>query len=388
LSNCSPIAHVDISAFGKELEAIRDEAVSAIDVNDLKHLKRVEWYGRFATIFGYATAWIAFNPIASFFISLGHFTRWLVAHHVSHRGYDKVPGMPDRLTSRYFAKGYRRFLDWFDWIHPAAWYYEHNILHHYHTGEEKDPDLVERYTEYLRNLKIPLFLKYIAMGIASISWKIIYYAPNTISTLDPVNHKRLKDDHLVFITLRNIFELTNPVVRRLWTSCYLPYGVVHFVLIPLLFLPLGSNAVFWVFVNKILAEAMTNFHSFLVIGPNHTADDLYRYQFHYDNKDQFYVTQIMGSVNYRCGHEIPDYLCIWVNYQIEHHLFPDLPMLKYRMIQPKVKALCQKYNVPYRQESVFKRFQRMLAVCVGTASMRQLEEFPQTLNTNTSMAAN
>ena len=132
----------------------------------------------------------------------------------------------------------------------------------------------------------------------------------------------------------------------------------------------------FVFWNKILAELMVNFHSFLVIGPNHTADDLYRYRFHYDNKNEFYVTQIMGSVNYSCGYEIADYLCIWVNYQIEHHIFPDLPMTKYREIQPKIKELCAKHKIPYRQESIFRRFGRMLDVCVGKTSLRNLESLP------------
>ncbi len=35
-----------------------------------------------------------------------------------------------RLSQR-FAQGKRRFIDWFDWILPEAWNYEHNILHHY-----------------------------------------------------------------------------------------------------------------------------------------------------------------------------------------------------------------------------------------------------------------
>ena len=49
---------------------------------------------------------------------------------------------------------------------------------------------------------------------------------------------------------------------------------------------------------------------------------------------------------------------------------------RYCLIQPRVKSLCLKHNLPYRQESVFRRFGRMLDVCVGKTSMRQLEVFP------------
>jgi hypothetical protein len=66
----------------------------------------------------------------------------------------------------------------------------------------------------------------------------------------------------------------------------------------------------------------------------------------------------------------------WLGYQIEHHLIPDLPMRQYCLIQPRVKALCLAHGVPYRQESVFRRFGRLLDVCVGKTTMRQLEAFP------------
>jgi fatty acid desaturase len=373
----STIKEFDLSAFAAEIEQIGEQAYNSINHSDFKHLKRVELYGRLASIFGYATAWIIPNPITAFALSLGQFTRWLLMHHISHRGYDKVPNIPKRYTSKGFAQGWRRFIDWFDWVHPVAWDYEHNVLHHYHTGEDHDPDVAERHTELLRELKIPRSFKYLALLLAGLTWKFTYYAPNTLSVIDPENKKRVRKEHIIFITIKNIFDLRNKYVQKLWTDCYLPYATFHFVIIPLLFLPLGQTAVLFVLLNKLLAEAMTNFHSFLVIGPNHTADDLYRFNFHYKDKKEFYLTQITGSANYKTGTEMVDYLSIWLNYQIEHHLFPDLPMLKYREMQPKVKEICARYGVPYKQESIFKRFYRMLNVCVGKTSMQQIDSITE-----------
>jgi hypothetical protein len=51
-------------------------------------------------------------------------------------------------------------------------------------------------------------------------------------------------------------------------------------------------------------------------------------------------------------------------------------MRQYTLIQPRVKALCQAHGLVYRQESVFRRFGRLLDVCVGKTTMRQLEAFP------------
>ena len=63
----------------------------------------------------------------------------------------------------------------------------------------------------------------------------------------------------------------------------------------------------------------------------------------------------------------------YLNFQIEHHLFPDVPMLKYKEYQPRVKAICEKYNIPYKQESFSKRLRKMLDIAVGKSSMKRVK---------------
>jgi len=363
---------MNIEGLAEDLEALRLETNQNVSIEDFRHLQKIEWWGRGLSFLGYSTAWLLFpNPITAFCISMGHFTRWLLAHHILHRGYDKIEGVPVRYTSKGFARGWRRFIDWGDWLQPDAWDYEHNILHHFHTGECHDPDVAERHTEYLRTLKIPYFLKYFLLFIVACTWKFTYYAPNTVSVLDPKNAARIKKEHIIYLTIKNIFDFSRKEVRTLWTHCYLPYGTLHFIVLPLIFYPIGGlTSVLFVLGNKILAEILTNIHSFIVIGPNHTADDIYRFDFHYRDKREYYLTQILGSVNYRCGTDLIDYLSIWLNYQIEHHIFPDLPMRQYRLIQPKVKAICERHGVPYRQEPMFRRLKRMVDVCVGKQKMK------------------
>jgi hypothetical protein len=69
---------------------------------------------------------------------------------------------------------------------------------------------------------------------------------------------------------------------------------------------------------------------------------------------------------------VNDYLHGFLNYQIEHHLFPDLPPSSLRRIQPQVKALCALHGIPYVQESVVRRFAALQAVFIGDASMPRL----------------
>ena len=50
----------------------------------------------------------------------------------------------------------------------------------------------------------------------------------------------------------------------------------------------------------------------------------------------------------RCWRSPSGNLC----YQIEHHLFPDLPSNRYAEIATRVRALCDKYDLPYTTGSL------------------------------------
>jgi fatty acid desaturase len=74
-------------------------------------------------------------------------------------------------------------------------------------------------------------------------------------------------------------------------------------------------------------------------------------------------------VNFATGGDLNDFLHGFLNYQIEHHLFPDLPPRQYQRIAPRVRAICEKYGVPYRQEPVLERVRKLVAIAVGDASL-------------------
>ncbi|HRH90977.1 MAG TPA: hypothetical protein PLW01_03575 [Agitococcus sp.] len=44
-------------------------------------------------------------------------------------------------------------------------------------------------------------------------------------------------------------------------------------------------------------------------------------------------------------------------------------MSEYQRLQPQVKALCEKYSIPYVQESVWVRLKKTVDVMVGNSSM-------------------
>src|SRR6478609_11798691 len=111
----APSTPVDFAAFAKDLDALLERTREGLSEADYAHLTKIERWGRACTAAGYATAWIAPNPLSAFLLSTGRMVRWaMVGHHVSHRGYDRVPGAPETRTSSAFAKGKRRFVDWLD----------------------------------------------------------------------------------------------------------------------------------------------------------------------------------------------------------------------------------------------------------------------------------
>lgn len=363
-------AQVDKTQLAEDVDAIK-KTLGDPTMDDLRHLKKVELWGRISAFVGYATAWIIpFNPLSALLISTGNVSRWAnVAHPVLHGAYDKVPGVPKRYTRKGFAKGWRRYIDWMDWIDPAAWDYEHNKMHHYNLGEESDPDNIEINMQWLRNSNWPMWLRYFIITVFACIWKIAYYAPNTLNMLTNAERRRKGEpEHDTFIRLSAWSPFAEDG-RRLWMRCFLPYIGFRFVLMPLLFLPLGWDAVSNVFLTSLLAEAMANLHSFLVIIPNHAAGDIYRFEEPGKSRGEFYLRQIIGTVNYNTGSDHIDFAHGWLNYQVEHHLFPSLPLNHYQEMQPVVKEICKKHGLPYRQENVFKRLGMTLDLMVGKSSL-------------------
>jgi len=369
------MGEVDPTAFARDLAELRAELESGLGPRDLAHFVKMKRWGRLCAAAGYATAWIAPNPLSAVLLSLGTTARWtIVMHHVGHRGLDRVPGASPRFRSKTFALGKRRLLDWLDWFTPEAWNHEHNVLHHYRTGELEDPDLVEHNMQPVRDWNGPRALKWLVIGFYACTWKLTYYAPNTWATFTRAkrlrSERRGEDD---VGPLPSTLETIDPRTThgRAFFASLLPYGFARFVAAPLAFLPLGPWAALSVLSNSLIAELLTNLHTFVLIAPNHSGDDLYRFDSPVRDRAEFTLRQVLGTASYTGGTDVTDFLQGYLNYQIEHHLFPELPPLKVREAQPRVRALCQKHGVPYVQEPLLSRVRRLLGVMMGDASMRR-----------------
>ena len=357
-----------LQALQADMDAAGRAAREAVGDDDRRHFARVSLLVRMCTLLGWATSFVAPNPISVALLSMGRFLRWTtVAHHTSHGGYRQFREGRPHLDPKQFGEGRRRFLDWLDWLEPASWKYEHDRLHHYKLNEAGDPDLVEANLSWLRESNIPMPLRYVLVAIGASVWRWGYYAPNALRYLDA--HRGGRGP--VQGTFPFLEWLPHrPAFWRFVFTCLLPYGLINFVLLPLVFLPLGAWAMASAAINSLLAEWLVNLHSFLVIVPNHAGRDLWRFEHSTTGRGDFYQRQILGSANYRTGGDLNDLMHGWLNYQIEHHAWPDLSLLAYRKLQPQMKEICEKHGLPYVQDSVWVRLWRCVSVMVGTESMR------------------
>ncbi len=74
-----------------------------------------------------------------------------------------------------------------------------------------------------------------------------------------------------------------------------------------------------------------------------------------ETRAAWYLRQMLGAANFKAGRLLAfssGHLC----YQIEHHLFPDLPSNRYAEIAVRVRALCDKYGLPYTSGSLARQY--------------------------------
>ena len=65
-----------------------------------------------------------------------------------------------------------------------------------------------------------------------------------------------------------------------------------------------------------------------------------------ETKGQWYLRQMLGSANFEAG-PVLRFMSGNLCHQIEHHLFPDLPSNRLHETSVRVRAVCDKYDLPY-----------------------------------------
>jgi len=97
------------------------------------------------------------------------------------------------------------------------------------------------------------------------------------------------------------------------------------------------------------ANVVRNVWAYAIIFCGHFPDQTHTFtpeEVEDESRGGWYVRQLTGAANIE-GSPIFHVASGNLGYQVEHHLFPDLPSTRYAEIAPQVKQVCERYGLPY-----------------------------------------
>ena len=329
----APTAHLspeDIAQLGREIDAIREQVLASRGARDAEYIRTVidnqrklELASRAVLLFSlFPPAWAAGTAGLSVSKILENME---IGHNVMHGQWDWMRDPKIHSTS----------WEWDNATPSDQWKHSHNELHHTYTnvlGHDNDlgygimrVDEDQRWHPFylgqpLWNAINALLFEY---GIAAYDLEI---GKVLKGRRDPEDfkaqakgvlrkiRKQVVRDYVVHPILSGPSALTTfganltaNVVRNVWTHSVIMCG--HF------------------------PEGVETFEKTSIVG---------------ETRGEWYLRQMLGSANIT-GSPFMHLMTGNLSFQIEHHLFPDLPSNRYSEIAPKVKELFERYGLTYTE---------------------------------------
>jgi fatty acid desaturase len=97
------------------------------------------------------------------------------------------------------------------------------------------------------------------------------------------------------------------------------------------------------------ANIVRNVWAYSIIFCGHFPDQTYTFsqaEVEDETRGGWYVRQLLGSANIDGG-PLFHLLAGNLSFQVEHHLYPDMPSSRYSEIAPRVRDICRRYGLPY-----------------------------------------
>ena len=82
-----------------------------------------------------------------------------------------------------------------------------------------------------------------------------------------------------------------------------------------------------------------------------------------ESRSEWYLRQILGAANFKGG-PLLHIMSGNLGYQIEHHLYPDLPSNRYAEISVRIRELCEKYDLPYTTGPLHQQYGQALRTII------------------------
>ena len=125
----------------------------------------------------------------------------------------------------------------------------------------------------------------------------------------------------------------------------------------------------WVFTGNLTANLIRNVWSYMIIFCGHFPEDVQEFTIEEtkaESRGQWYFRQILGSANLTGG-KLFHILSGNLSFQIEHHLFPDIPAHRHAEISESVREICGRYGIPYNTGPLPRQFATVVRKIVRLA---------------------
>jgi len=225
-----------------------------------------------------------------------------------------------------------------------VWRVQHNVLHHTYTNvDEGDDDINSpfflRFSPNAKHYWIHRFQHlyiWFFYGLSTISW---------ITTKDFVRVKRYRE--MGFFNKegeygKEVLKITG------WKLFYYSYALV----LPLIMIPLPA----WIIVLAFLSmHFVTGICISLVFQTAHIVSDAAFPKADHEGliSNDWTVHQLATTSNYAPRSKVFSWLIGGLNFQVEHHLFPNICHIHYSKLSEIVSETAREFNVPYMVKKTF-----------------------------------
>ncbi|MCW2594486.1 MAG: hypothetical protein JWP39_374 [Jatrophihabitans sp.] len=224
--------------------------------------------------------------------------------------------------------------DWDTASPAAAWKHSHNYVHHTFTniiGKDKDVG----YEIFRVDARQKWHPGYLLQPLANVILMVAFEWGVALHDLDFDKIKSgEKSKKQVWDELKGIGRKA----RRQILKDYIAYPALS-----------GRSGYKSTLKANAIANVVRNVWSNAIIFCGHFPDQTFMFtedEVKDETRGGWYVRQLIGAANID-GSPLFHVMAGNLSFQVEHHLFPDMPSSRYQQIAPRVREICEKYGLPY-----------------------------------------
>lgn len=257
-----------------------------------------------------------------------------VMHDAIHGSYSK-----NKLVNRFLGYSMNMI-----GANAGVWKIQHNVLHHTYTNiDEADDDInTPPFLRFSPNRKWMKAHRYQHIYI----W--FFYSISTISWITTKDFIRVhRYWKMGLVGCKGTYRKQMAQVA-IWKIMYYAYALV----LPMIFLPFSPGIIFLAFLSM---HMVTGICISAVFQTAHIMPDVEFPKMAEDGaiEKDWAEHQLETTANYAPGSKVFSWLIGGLNYQVEHHLFPNICHVHYRKLSKIVRETAAEFGVPYYSHKTF-----------------------------------